>query len=55
MAIFLQIYETLERATDKEVKMEPTRMNEHLTSVKAYLNEAKAATFTQFRCFASEI
>ncbi|KAJ3321144.1 hypothetical protein HDV06_004597 [Boothiomyces sp. JEL0866] len=49
--IFTQIYETLERATDPEDKIEPSKMNEFVGNVKQYLNTAKTTTFTQFRCF----
>ncbi|KAJ3268177.1 hypothetical protein HDV01_003360 [Terramyces sp. JEL0728] len=47
--IFTQIYETLERATDPEDKIEPSKMNEFVGNVKQYLLTAKTTTFTQFR------
>lgn len=49
--IFAQIYDTLERGTDPEDKIEPSKMNEFVGNVKQYLNTAKTTTFTQFRCF----
>jgi hypothetical protein len=49
--LFTQIYETLEHGTDMDEKVEPGVMNERLIEVKAYLQQARTATFTQFRCF----
>jgi hypothetical protein len=49
-ALFCQIYETLERAADPNDKQDPAQLNENLANVKAFLENAKSATFTQFRC-----
>ncbi len=54
-ALFIQIYETFERATDPDEKVEPAVMSEYLTSVKSHLAAAKHSSATQFTCFQPEM
>lgn len=53
-AMFSHIYEVLERATDPTDVPEPDIMSENLENVKIFLNEARTATYTQFRCLGVE-
>lgn len=49
--MFVAIYDVFERSADQEEVVNPEIMNKHLNLVKNYLDDAKEATLTQFRCF----
>jgi hypothetical protein len=51
--MFTQLYDLFEKSTDPEEEVDPEAMNNHLNSVKLFLDEAKDASATQFRCFGS--
>lgn len=50
-AMFAQLYDLFEKSTDPEEEVDPEAMNDHLNCVKTFLEEAKVASATQFRCF----
>lgn len=50
-AMFVQLYDLFERSTDPDENIYPEVMNDHLTLVKTFLEEAKSSTATQYRCF----
>ncbi|KAJ2996633.1 hypothetical protein HDV02_006331 [Globomyces sp. JEL0801] len=52
--IFTNIYDSLEKATDVNEKVDTTRMNDYLFAVKGFLNEAKTGTLSEFKCFGTD-
>ncbi len=53
LEMFAQLYDLFEMGTNPDEEIDPEVMNEHLSSVKSFLDEAKNSTGTQYRCFLS--